>query len=172
MSNYTNDLFAPVVASVEALEAHRNALSARADALDAVVASLSASARDAKALPALLEGLRMMYVGVPYVFGGNGDTGTDCSGLMKTIFAKIGIVLPRVSADQFRTGVNVAEKEVRLGDLVGIDINDRNGAGIEHIGMAIGNGLMIHTAKPGEGINITDYKKRYGTKIVGYKRLF
>ena len=43
-------------------------------------------------------------VGYPYVWGGSGPTTFDCSGLVQWSFAQAGVVMPRVAADQARTG--------------------------------------------------------------------
>lgn len=177
MSQFTDEIFKSVIGNVELLEQHRDALSKRADTLDGTVSGLQAQLAintpsvDSKRLKLITEALRLMEKRVPYVFGGESDSGMDCSGFIQTLFKGVGVLLPRVSADQFRTGVAVVDGQEQFGDILGFDINTRNGAGIEHIGMCIGNGLMIHTAKPGEGINIANYRARYGTMYVGARRV-
>lgn len=127
--------------------------------------------RESKYISVLTAGLYFMSKKVPYVFGGEDEKGMDCSGLMQTIFAPIGVKLPRVSKDQIKHGTPIKLSEIQPGDLVGFDINDRNGKGIEHIGMAIGGDLMLHTATPAEGISIVNYKTRYGAKLVSATRV-
>ncbi|WP_240421554.1 NlpC/P60 family protein [Paenibacillus periandrae] len=90
------------------------------------------------------------YLGTPYVFGAKyGQTQTfDCSSFMKWIFAKNDISLPRVSKDQALEGKLVSKSNLDTGDLVFFTTKDSNGK-IGHVGMYIGDGMMVHTY--GEG---------------------
>ena len=140
--------------------------------MSALTTQIEQLERDNKLAQLLIASLYYQSRNIPYVFGGESISGADCSGFMQMVFGTIGVSLPRVSSAQIETGQTISVGLELPGDLLGFDINDRNGAGIEHIGMCIGNGLMIHTAKPGEGIVISDYKKRYGTKFVRVARVF
>ncbi|MEK8132546.1 NlpC/P60 family protein [Paenibacillus filicis] len=90
------------------------------------------------------------YLGVPYDFGAKyGQTKTfDCSSFMKWIFNKYDIDLPRVSRDQAKEGTFVSRSNLAAGDLVFFTTRDSGGK-IGHVGMYVGNGMMIHTF--GEG---------------------
>jgi cell wall-associated NlpC family hydrolase len=90
------------------------------------------------------------YLGTPYDFGAKyGQTKTfDCSSFMKWIYNKHGIELPRVSRDQAKEGVYVSRANLETGDLVFFTTKD-SGSRIGHVGMYVGNGMMIHTY--GEG---------------------
>ncbi|CAG7648800.1 Gamma-DL-glutamyl hydrolase [Paenibacillus solanacearum] len=90
------------------------------------------------------------YLGTPYVFGAKyGQTNTfDCSSFMKWIFAKYDITLPRVSRNQAKEGTFVSKANLDTGDLVFFTTVNSNGK-IGHVGMYIGDGMMIHTY--GEG---------------------
>ncbi|QBR94399.1 transglycosylase SLT domain-containing protein [Nocardioides euryhalodurans] len=95
-------------------------------------------------------------LGVPYVWGGTDlENGVDCSGLVQSVFAKFGIDLPRVSADQARAGTPVANmSQARPGDLIAWDNSSRN-SGADHIAIYIGNGQMIEAPRPGDVVKIS-----------------
>jgi len=77
----------------------------------------------------------------PYVWGGTGAGGFDCSGLVQAAYRSAGISLPRVAQDQFDAGPSLAgDDTVEPGDLVffgtGTDA-------VEHVGLYVGAGEMI-----------------------------
>ncbi len=90
------------------------------------------------------------YLGVPYRWGGaDPATGLDCSGLVQRVYADLGISLPRVAADQARQGVPVPSlADARPGDLVTF------GSPAEHIGIYVGNGMMIDAPHTGTDVRI------------------
>ena len=95
------------------------------------------------------------HVGLPYAWGGTDlERGVDCSGLVQSVFAKFGIGLPRVSADQARAGQPVASlAQARPGDLIAWDNSGRN-AGADHIAIYLGNGQMIEAPRPGGVVQV------------------
>ena len=54
-------------------------------------------------------------LGMPYVWGADGPTSFDCSGLVQWSFAQAGVVMPRVAADQARTGPSVPVSQLAAG---------------------------------------------------------
>ncbi len=86
------------------------------------------------------------FVGkTPYAAGGLSlETGTDCSGFVKLIYANFGITLPRPTWEQDDVGIEVKETEMQLGDLIFF-------ANYEHVGIYSGNGKFIHTATQNKG---------------------
>jgi peptidoglycan DL-endopeptidase CwlO len=91
------------------------------------------------------------YLGVPYVWGGTDPAkGLDCSGLVQLVFRQVGIDLPRVSRDQATTGVKVdGLANARPGDLLAFD------SPVDHIGIYIGGGRMIHAPRTGKDVEIS-----------------
>ncbi|MEV0242059.1 NlpC/P60 family protein [Streptomyces sp. NPDC050674] len=82
-------------------------------------------------------------LGKPYVWGANGPSGFDCSGLMQWSYAQAGVSLPRTSQAQRYAGRQVPLSEARPGDLV-VYRGDAS-----HVGMYMGNGQVIHAPYPG-----------------------
>ncbi|MFE1750837.1 C40 family peptidase [Streptomyces anandii] len=98
----------------------------------------AASGRAAAALAAARAAL-----GRPYVWGANGPSGFDCSGLMQWSYARAGVQLPRTSQEQRYAGRQVPLSQIRPGDLVVY----RSDAG--HVAMYAGHGRVIHAPYPG-----------------------
>lgn len=109
------------------------------------------------------------FLGTPYVLGGNSpNPGFDCSSLVQYSYAKFGINLPRVTWDQFYQGSSVGKGNLKAGDLV---FFSTYAPGPSHVGIYIGNGMMIHDANRGvvyENMN----NSYFVNKFVGAKRVF
>ncbi|MFL5992979.1 MAG: NlpC/P60 family protein [Streptomyces sp.] len=82
-------------------------------------------------------------VGKPYVWGATGPGSYDCSGLTQAAWKAAGVDLPRVTYDQVNAGTTVSLADAQPGDLV-FFYDD-----ISHVGLYVGNGMMIHAPKPG-----------------------
>ncbi|MGY1741582.1 MULTISPECIES: transglycosylase SLT domain-containing protein [unclassified Blastococcus] len=97
------------------------------------------------------------YLGVPYAWGGTDPaSGLDCSGLVQLVYGNLGIDLPRTSSQQATAGTPVAGlAEARPGDLVFFD-HSSSRAGIDHVGIYIGDGKMIAAPQAGEVVKVQD----------------
>ncbi|GAB2947999.1 C40 family peptidase [Streptomyces heilongjiangensis] len=82
-------------------------------------------------------------IGKPYVWGATGPGSYDCSGLTQAAWKAAGVDLPRTTYDQVKAGTTVSLAAARPGDLIFFYDN------IGHVGLYIGNGMMIHAPKPG-----------------------
>ncbi|MDK8695968.1 C40 family peptidase [Corynebacterium sp. MSK194] len=77
-------------------------------------------------------------VGQPYVWGGTGNGGFDCSGLTQWAYSQAGVDLPR-TADQQAVGQQVSADQLQPGDLVVWD---------GHVAMYSGNGEIVEAGDP------------------------
>ncbi|MFJ7072706.1 NlpC/P60 family protein [Streptomyces sp. NPDC098781] len=100
--------------------------------------AVPASGRAAAAVAAAQAAL-----GRPYVWGANGPSGFDCSGLIQWSYAQAGVSLPRTSQGQRHAGRQVPLSQAQPGDIV----TYRSDA--SHVGMYMGNGQVIHAPYPG-----------------------
>ncbi len=92
------------------------------------------------------------FLGNPYVWGGTSLTkGTDCSGFTMQVYKKYGITLPHSSVAQSKMGTKVSLAEAKAGDLVFY----AGGGTVNHVGIYIGNGQVIHASNPKQGIKIS-----------------
>ena len=96
------------------------------------------------------------YVGVPYVWGGNTpESGFDCSGFTKYVFAKQGISLPRTSREQARVGQGIALDfdDFLPGDLL---MFAEPGEAISHVAIYVGDGRIIHASSAAGQVTYLD----------------
>jgi cell wall-associated NlpC family hydrolase len=110
------------------------------------------------------------YLGVKYVYGGSSPSGFDCSGLMQYVCKQVGIDLNRTSRDQFaKDGVSVSKEDLQPGDLVFFG----SGGTVNHVGMYVGDGQMIHSPQTGKTVCYTSINSSYYTsRYMGAKRVY
>ena len=90
--------------------------------------------------------------GVPYLWGGEGPGGFDCSGLVQWAYARAGVVLPRVAQDQFDAGPFVPMgAPLVAGDLVFFGTGPRS---VTHVGVYLGDGRMVDAPHTGADVRI------------------
>lgn len=99
---------------------------------------------------ALMEECIREYTGVPYVYGGNGKYGIDCSALTQRIYKSVGVTLPRTAQGQYDAVRHIPDHEARPGDLVFFAGTYDSGTYITHVGLYVGGGRFFH-ASSGEG---------------------
>jgi len=114
-------------------------------------------------------------IGYPYYWGGRSVKGFDCSGLIQTVFALVGIRLPRDAWMQYRDGTEVdcELKDTPAGDLYFFAEGNTK---ITHVGLAVGNGDIIH-ARGMVRINSliagqTNYSEELYKTFIGTKTFF
>jgi peptidoglycan DL-endopeptidase CwlO len=99
-------------------------------------------------------------LGKPYQWGATGPDAFDCSGLVMMAYRAAGIDIPRTSQQQWAAGPQVSPGEVQPGDLVFFAGADGTATAPGHVGLVIGNGLMIEAYASGFPIRIAPYGDR------------
>ncbi|BBB92216.1 MAG TPA: C40 family peptidase [Methylomusa anaerophila] len=83
------------------------------------------------------------FLGLRYLWGGTSCYGFDCSGYTFRLYQSQGISLYRNSKQQSQEGIPIEENNLLPGDLVFFASEGGKG-NIHHVGMCVGNGIMIH----------------------------
>jgi cell wall-associated NlpC family hydrolase len=102
--------------------------------------------------------------GIQYVSGGaSPSVGFDCSGLVMYAYAQAGMPgLPHSAAAQQQLGVPVPDADRQPGDLVFF------GSPAYHVGIYVGNGLMVNAAEPGTVVRVQSIFSGYsGARRLG-----
>lgn len=108
-------------------------------------------------------------VGAPYLDGGVGPDGFDCSGLVQYVCAAAGARVPRSVREQWQTGTPVAPEAVAPGDLVFFAIDGRQ---VSHVGIALGDGLFLHAPSSGGVVRVERLTSPYwARRYAGARRI-
>lgn len=115
--------------------------------------------------------LAAQFLGVPYVWGGTSPSGFDCSGLVQYVYAQLGYSLNRVADDQMKNGIPVSREELMPGDIIGFSSAGLGGYA-SHIGIYVGDGMMIHAPHTGDVVKYTSiYSDYYTSRFAGARRI-
>lgn len=127
------------------------------------IASRNGTSRRESVLKSKLEDLVDREMGKPYQWGAEGPDSYDCSGLVYSIYGRLGISLPRVARDQAKAGILVAKENLEYGDLV---FFARDGKNVNHVGIYVGDGMFAHAPQTGDVVKTTTLMSGY------YERCF
>jgi cell wall-associated NlpC family hydrolase len=111
----------------------------------------------------------LAQLGDPYRWGAVGPDAFDCSGLTSSAYRAAGTAIPRVSRDQWNAGPHVDVANLLPGDLVFFADNTRDPSTIHHVGMYVGNGLMVNAPYTGAVVRLASiWREGYigATRIV------
>lgn len=102
-------------------------------------------------------------LGKPYQWGATGPNSFDCSGLTQFVWKQAGVAIPRVAADQDAWAIPVPLSQLLPGDLVFFGKTD-----IHHVGIYIGNGLMINAPHTGTVVQVSSI---WWSDLAGFGRV-
>lgn len=109
------------------------------------------------------------YIGSKYVYGATGPNSFDCSGFTSYVFKQHGVSLSRTAAGQYGNGVAVSRDQLQPGDLV---MFGKSVSGINHVGIYIGGGQIVHAANSSRGVTTdTINSGYYNNNYVGARRV-
>ena len=128
---------------------------------DNLIVSRAGTSRRESVIKLKLEKLISQEMGKPYQWGGTGPDSYDCSGLVYSLYGKLGISLPRVARDQAEAGTYVSKEELTYGDLV---FFARDGKNVNHVGIYAGDGMMVHSPQTGDVVKKTTIMSGYYAK--------
>lgn len=104
------------------------------------------------------------YMGrVDYSFGVRNPSRLvfDCSSFTEFVYAKVGVDLKWGTSSQKKQGSYVSKSNLRAGDLVFFDTKGSNNGVINHVGIYMGNGQMIHNTPSKDGLAINSITSGY-----------
>ncbi|MBP5365664.1 MAG: C40 family peptidase [Bacteroidales bacterium] len=94
--------------------------------------------------PGTIEEVAMTFFNMPYLWGGRGFFGIDCSGFTQVVNKIIGKRIPRNAYQQVMIGTDVPfVEEAKAGDLAFFDNKEGR---IVHVGICLGRGEIIHSS--------------------------
>jgi cell wall-associated NlpC family hydrolase len=96
----------------------------------------------------------LTQLGKPYQWGAAGPDSYDCSGLTMVAWAHAGVQLLHYTGYQWEEGPHVPLNELQRGDLLFYATNPSDPATIHHVGIYIGNGLMVDAPYTGAFVRI------------------
>jgi cell wall-associated NlpC family hydrolase len=103
-------------------------------------------------------------IGKPYVWAASGPDAFDCSGLTMYAWQAAGVWLSHYTGAQWNQGTPVSRSAAQPGDLV-FFFDD-----LHHMGMYVGNGLMVHAPTPGEPIRMEYIDNIDNGRVAGFRR--
>ncbi len=96
----------------------------------------------------------LSQVGKPYVYGGTGPYGYDCSGLALASWRAAGVHLPRTAAEQYYAGRHVPLSEVEPGDLIFWASDTADPSTIYHVAVSLGGDRTVQATETGQSVAV------------------
>jgi len=102
----------------------------------------------------------LTQLGKPYVWAAAGPHAYDCSGLTMRAWERAGVRLDHWTGTQWTSGPHVSMDELRRGDLVFFGKVKNDPRSIHHVGIYIGEGLMVHAPRTGDVVRVASIWRR------------
>jgi peptidoglycan DL-endopeptidase RipA len=96
----------------------------------------------------------LTQLGKPYQWGGAGPDTYDCSGLTMDAWARAGVQIAHWTGYQWESGPHVPLNQLQRGDLLFFATNTSDPNTIHHVGIYIGNGMMVDAPYTGAFVRI------------------
>ena len=96
----------------------------------------------------------LTQLGKPYQWGGAGPDTYDCSGLTMDAWARAGVQIAHWTGYQWESGPHVPLNQLQRGDLLFFATNTADPNTIHHVGIYIGNGMMVDAPYTGAFVRI------------------
>jgi cell wall-associated NlpC family hydrolase len=97
----------------------------------------------------------LTQLGKPYVWAAAGPRSYDCSGLTMRAWEHAGVALDHWTGTQWRSGPHVPVSSLRRGDLVFFGHVSGDPGTIHHVGIFIGQGMMVHAPQTGDVVRVS-----------------
>ena len=109
------------------------------------------------------------YLGTPYLWAGTTPAGFDCSGFVQYVYSQNGYSLTRTTYTQWdNDGTYVKKSDLQPGDLVYFGSGDSP----SHVGIYVGDGMMIHSPRTGDVVKYSTIDSGYYADCyLGSKRI-
>ena len=137
-----------------------------ADSLSAATCAATGARRPDAARLRLVLGVRQA-LGKPYVWGAEGPAAFDCSGLIRWLYARVGLRLPRTACEQGSIGLRVRDR-LLLGDVL-LFRSQRSPSGW-HNGMDLQGRIFVHAAGRDRGVILSLLGTRRLRHLVSVRR--
>lgn len=132
----------------------------------APTASTSTATTTASASASAITSYALIFLGVPYVWGGTTPSGFDCSGLVQYVYSHFGINLGRTTYTQQYAGTKISVASAQAGDLY---FWGSYGSAY-HVAIALGGGQYVMAPAPGQNVmtgSVSSYTPSFAVRVLG-----